>query len=268
MELLERTPQLTELAGHLEEASRRHGLLVLLGGEAGVGKSVFVQHFAQAAKETARVLIGMCDPLSTPRPLGPLLDIAAVMGTELERLIESDSRAQVFRSFLATLQRAPRPTLAVFEDVHWADEATLDLLRFLGRRLHTTRTLLVATFRDDEVGPKHPLKKVIGDLATSGAVRRLTLLPLSESAVRMLAKGATVDPGELHRQTGGNPFFVTEVLAAGGHGIPPTVCDAVLARAARLSPEGRAALDASAVIGFRVEPHLLAEVAGSERDAV
>jgi predicted ATPase/DNA-binding CsgD family transcriptional regulator len=268
MELLERTPQLTELAGHLEEASRRHGLLVLLGGEAGVGKSVFVQHFAQAAKETARVLIGMCDPLSTPRPLGPLLDIAAVMGTELERLIESDSREQVFRSFLATLQRAPRPTVAVFEDVHWADEATLDLLRFLGRRLHTTRTLLVATYRDDEVGPKHPLKKVIGDLATSGAVRRLTLSPLSESAVRMLAKGATVDPGELHRQTGGNPFFVTEVLAAGGHGIPPTVRDAVLARAARLSPEGRVALDAAAVIGFRVEPHLLAEVAGSERDAV
>lgn len=176
MALLERAPLLEELASLLQ-ASRRHGLLALVAGEAGVGKSVLVQHFSQTIVRSTTVLVGMCDPLSTPKPLGPLLDIAAAVGDELKRLVETDDRDTVFRGFLTALQRAIKPTVVVFEDIHWADEATLDLLRFLGRRITTTRTLLIATYRDDEVGPRHPLRVVLGDLATSGAVRRLTLFP-------------------------------------------------------------------------------------------
>jgi tetratricopeptide (TPR) repeat protein len=122
--------------------------------------------------------------------------------------------------------------------------------------------LLVLTYRDDELGPHHPLRIVLGDLATSPAVRRIPLSPLSVAAVRTLAVGQPLDAAALHRQTGGNPFFVTEALASREAGIPVTVRDAVLARVARLSPSGRAALDAAAIIGAQVEPWLLSALVG------
>jgi predicted ATPase len=114
------------------------------------------------------------------------------------------------------------PVIAVLEDLHWADEATLDLVKFLGRRIQHVAALLVLTYRDDELGPRHPLRIVLGDLATASAVR-LPLPPLSVAAVRALAANQPLDAEALHRQTGGNPFFVTEALAARAPGIPPTV---------------------------------------------
>ena len=154
-------------------------------------------------------------------------------------------------------------TVLVIEDVHWADEATLDLLRFLARRLGPAATLMVITYRDDEVGPLHPVQLLAGDLASSTLVRRLRLAPLSRQAVALLAGQHGVDPEALYETTGGNPFFVTEVLAAGHEAIPATVADAVLARAARLSPPARQVLDAAAVVTPPVETWLLAEAAGA-----
>jgi ATP/maltotriose-dependent transcriptional regulator MalT len=269
VELLERATDLDRLDTLLGEAAAGHGRLVLLGGEAGVGKTSLVQQFRRLAARNARVLEGACDALSTPRPLGPLADIATVVGGELERQMGTGGvRDDVFGALMSELARGPEITLMVFEDVHWADEATLDLLRFLGRRLPNTRTLLIATYRDDEVGPGHPLRIVMGDLASS-AVARMALSPLSPDAVARLASGSDLDPIALHRQTGGNPLFVTEVLAnTSGGGIPPTVRDAVLARVARLSASGRAMLEHAAVIGWRVEPWLLAEIGGAAAEAV
>jgi DNA-binding CsgD family transcriptional regulator len=262
MELLERDTELAELATLLGRAENSGGHLVLLGGEAGVGKTALVQQVCAEARARAQVLVGACDPLSTPRPLGPLLDVAPAAGGELARLVAEDTpRHALFQAVLATLTTSP-PTLFVIEDAHWADEATLDLLRFLGRRVGATRSLVIVTYRDDEVGPGHPLRAAVGDLATAPAVRRIAVSPLSETAVRQLAADSDLDPGELYRRTGGNPFFVTEVLAVGGRGIPPTIRDAVLARAGRLSPAARAALEAAAIIGATVEIGLLAEVIG------
>jgi predicted ATPase len=141
----------------------------------------------------------------------------------------------------------------VIEDVHWADEATLDLIRFLARRLGPAPTMLIVTYRDDEVGSLHPMQLVAGDLATSVLVRRLRLAPLSRQGVAVLAGPHGVDPDALYETTGGNPFFVTEVLAADDAAIPATVLDAVLARAARLSPPARKVLDAAAVVAPPVE---------------
>jgi DNA-binding CsgD family transcriptional regulator/tetratricopeptide (TPR) repeat protein len=264
LELLEREPFLHTLSTLLAEASAGDGRLVMIGGEAGVGKTSLVEHFCREARQSTRLLRGACDPLTTPRPLGPLVDIAATIGGELDDLVRSgSSRNDVFESFLKELARAGKPNLLVFEDLHWADEATLDLVRFLGRRLPATHTLLLATYRDDETEAGHPLRVTLGDLATSPAVRRLSLPVLTEVAVKALAAGKHPDPAALFLRTGGNPFFVTEVLASGGDDVPATVRDTVLARAARLSPAGRLALEAVAVIGVRAETWLLELIGGA-----
>ncbi|HET7092576.1 MAG TPA: AAA family ATPase, partial [Thermomicrobiales bacterium] len=255
MDLLERELPLTALDAWLHEAAAGQGRLAFVAGEAGVGKSALVARFCQtaAARGRARALLGACDALSTPRPLGPLQDIALQTGGSLERLLtENVARDRLLRAFLAELAGGLTPTLVVLEDVHWADEATLDLLRLLGRRLEPVRCLAIVTYRDDEVGPTHPLRRVLGDLATTPSVRRLRLAPLSEAGIRTLAAGSGLDPVSLHRVTGGNPFFATEVLAAGAAmpgSIPATVRDAVLARASRLTSAGRETLEAAAVIG-------------------
>jgi DNA-binding CsgD family transcriptional regulator/tetratricopeptide (TPR) repeat protein len=265
MELLERGALLLDLSRLLGEASDGHGRLVFLGGEAGIGKTSLVRRFGELVQHRAALLVGACDPLSTPRPLAPLLDIADRLPGRSLRIAEQ--KDELFRDVLAALAATRQPLVLVFEDVHWADEATLDLLRFLARRIDQRRVLLLATFRDDEVGDRHPLRGVLGDVATAPGVRRLTLSPLSLEGVRRLAERSRLDAQALFHHTGGNPFFVTEILASGGERIPATVRDAVLARAARLPAAARAVLDAAAVIGFRSEPWLLQSVAGADADA-
>jgi DNA-binding CsgD family transcriptional regulator len=265
--LLERSTFLETFAGFLREASAGRGALVFLGGEAGVGKTALVEAFCLTAQRTARVALGACDSLSAPRPLGPLVDAAGALGLE-GTMGRETARTEVFRALLARLSVGSSPTLLVFEDVHWADEATLDVLRFLGRRVGGTRALVIATYRDDETGPSHPLRVLLGDLATAASVRRVALPPLSEGAVAVLADGSGLDPKALFKQTAGNPFFVTEIVSSGLAGIPPTVRDAVLARAARLSARARSVLDAAAVIGSRFEADVLTGVMGSDAEAL
>lgn len=260
--LLERETPLTTLREAFGDALTGRGRLVLLGGEAGVGKTALLRAFCEEVRQRARILVGACDPLVTPRPLGPIVDVAAETGGELERRTSEESGASAVLAALMDELRG-RPTVLVMEDLHWADEATLDLLRLLGRRVEGTRSVIVASFRDDELDTQHPLRLVLGGLATGHAVTRIHLEPLSLPAVRVLAVLRDVDADELHRRTGGNPFFVTEVLAAGDQ-IPVTVRDAVLARAARLSGSARRLLDAVAVNPARAELWLLEQVSPGE----
>jgi DNA-binding CsgD family transcriptional regulator len=257
--LLEREAVLSGLHRSLAEASKGRGRLVLVVGEAGVGKSAAVRAFCNEAR-SARVLWGGCDPLFTPRPLGPFLDIAELEGGALQAAV-AEGPPEVAAALLRTGGERSA-TIVVVEDVHWADEATLDALRLLGRKLGQTPLLVVATYRDDELDRTHPLRIVVGELATHPHVERLPVRPLSAEAVAELAAAVEVDPTELHRLTGGNPFFVTEVLASGNGAIPSTVLDAVLARAARLSEDARALLDAVAIAPPRAELWLLETVAG------
>jgi predicted ATPase len=183
MELLERDAQLEALDAWLGDAAGGRGRVILAAGEAGIGKTSLLRAFRQRALGRARVLWGVCDALRTPRPLGPLLDMAAMAGGELARLgADGASRQDLFGALLAALGRldgAGRPAVAVVEDAHWADEATLDMLTFIGRRIDATRGLLILTYREEEVGPAHPLRVVLGDLAGSGVVSRIGLAPLS-----------------------------------------------------------------------------------------
>jgi len=139
----------------------------------------------------------------------------------------------VAAAFLDQLRAGP-PCVVILEDLHWADDATLDVIRLLARKVESAPVLAVGTYRDDQIDRAHPLRVLIGDIATSPAVARLSLSPLSKAAVADLASPYGLDAAELYRNTGGNPFFVTEVLAAGGDTLPATVQDAVLARVARL----------------------------------
>jgi DNA-binding CsgD family transcriptional regulator/tetratricopeptide (TPR) repeat protein len=262
-ELLERSAHLSSLAGSLAavvESSR--GRVVLAYGEAGVGKTVLLRHFCEHDRRSARVLWGSCDALFTPRPLGPLLDIAEITGGELADLVVSGAKPhEVMLGLIRELKRRA-PTIVVLEDVHWADEATLDVLRLIARRLDAVPALVVATYRDDELDRAHPLRILLGELATSDRIGRLELARLSWEAVARLAEPYGVDPQELHRKTAGNPFFVSEALATGDEKIPLTVRDAVLARAARLSPEARTLLEAVAIVPWHAELWLLEALAG------
>jgi DNA-binding CsgD family transcriptional regulator len=260
--LLERADALAVLRAGLQAArSGDNGRLIFVGGEAGVGKTSLVQAFAAEQHASSRVLWGACDALFTPRPLGPLLDIADDVGGELSRLLAGDARPHAVATALLRELAAGKTAVVVLEDVHWADEATLDVMRLVARRLPRD-ALVICTYRDDELGPAHPLRIVLGGLATTGAIERLSLEPLSAAAIAELGAGAGVDAGELHRRTGGNAFFVTEVLAAAQDGIPDTVRDAVLARAARLDDEARALLEAVAVVPPQIELWLLEAIAG------
>jgi DNA-binding CsgD family transcriptional regulator len=269
MNLLERESHLAALRAAHQNAQRGNGTVVLVCGEAGIGKSSLVRQFANHHVRGERVLWGFCDSLFTPRPLGPFHDIARQMGERILWLFDSDgSRHALFPTFLEELGHGISATLVIIEDAHWADEATLDLIKYLGRRIQGTRILLVVTFRDDEIGTRHPLRVLLGDIATTGAVQRIQLPRLSQDAVQLLAAGKATDPIVLYQQTSGNPFFVTEVLADESAAIPTTVRDAVLARTARLSASGQAVLEVAAIVGLRVEPWLLSIVAGAAYYAI
>jgi DNA-binding CsgD family transcriptional regulator len=257
-ELLEREPYAEALEGWLGEARAGRGRLVLLAGEAGIGKTALVRRFC-ARDRGPRVLWGACDGLRTPRPLGPFVDIAADTGGVLRDAVEAGAKpAGCFEALLAELEE-DQPTIMVLEDLQWADEATLDVLTMLGRRVEGTGALTIATFRDDG-----PLRPVIGELGAVRGVRRLELPSLSPEAVGRLAEPYGVDGSELHRVTAGNPFFVTEVLEGGDGEIPATVRDAVLARAAHLDPMARRVLDAVAIAPQHVDIALLERLLDDE----
>ena len=245
--LIERAGFLTSLEGLLGEALDGSGRLVFLGGEAGIGKTTLAAALADAAAGP-EVRRGSCDHVTTAEALGPILDAFP----ELIAAVDDEaavSRLRLFRKVRDALSGSPM--LLLLEDVQWADEATLDILRFLGRRLAGIRLMILATFRSEEVGRDHPLTVVLGDLAGLPGVVRMQLPALSVTGVRQLLDeaGSALDAGLVFQRTGGNPFYVTEVLAAGAEQVPATVRDAVLARVSRLSSAGQEIAAAASVLG-------------------
>ena len=257
MRLIERESQLAALRQYADEASQGSGRLVLISGEAGVGKSVLLEESAHDLND-ARWLWAGCDGLFTPAALGPLLDLASQLDGELLRLCHAEAkRDQLYGALLQQLGDLQSFTVLAIEDVHWADEATLDLLSYLGRRIQHLPVLLLVTYRDDALVATDPLRLTLGALAIQRATRRLSLATLSAAGVATLAEGTMIDATELHRLTAGNPFFVIEVLQAGNDALPASVRDAVLARTRTLSTSARDALDTAALIGSRMQSGLL-----------
>ena len=212
--LLERSEVMNELDGTLAGIATAAGQAVLVSGEAGIGKSAMVRRFAERHRADAWCLLGVCDPLLTPRALGPLHDMARQTGGRLAELLATGGpREAVFTGFLDELEQGPQgQVVVVVEDLHWADEATLDLLVFVGRRLERVPALLLGTYRDDELGAGHPLRTVLAGLPQE-RVRRQQLRPLSEGAVAELARRAgAAHPRQRHPGRLGRPG------RSGGHG--------------------------------------------------
>ena len=242
MSLVERDEELAAVREHWARARAGNGGLVLVSAESGGGKTALVNEFARSLMAQAPVLWGACDPLATPRPLGPVLDVQDRLG-ESARAAVADAR-QAHEIYVAVLDDLrSRPCVLVVEDLHWADQGTVDLLRFVLRRVATTRSLVIGTLRPDEIDPSHPVRALLGDAARSADALAVVLSPLSADAVLRLVEDRALDAGHVHELTGGNPFFVTQMLEHEGEELPPTVRDAILARTVDLGDEARDLLD-------------------------
>ncbi|NNL98865.1 MAG: AAA family ATPase [Acidimicrobiia bacterium] len=262
--LLEREEELRVMADHLAGVGSAGGKVVLIRGEAGIGKSALVRAFVEKHGVESFVLFGSCDDLLTPQPLGAFWEISREE-TTLSQPMEKGDRRAVIGILLDLLSRGLRSTVLVIEDTHWADEATLDLIKYLGRRIARTSGLLVLTYRDGEVDHDHPLRQVIGELPPEVLVR-IHLDGLSPQAIAYLAGTADCEVEEILTLTNGNPLFVTEVLASGVESVPTSIQDSVLARASKLSPEARQILDLASVIPGEAELSLIASILGPTRE--
>lgn len=256
--ILEREQQLADLAQLLGDLDSSGGRVVLVRGEAGVGKTALITALIAQQMDRAHILLGSCDDLLIPQPLGPLWDVARTEASVAGPLKESDRRGAQ-EAVLELLSRGLRPTVLVLDDTQWADEATLDAIRFLGRRIEGTNGLLILTYRDGEVDTDHALRRVIGELPPENVIR-MSLDPLSAEAVASMIVDKALDLDEVLALTGGNPLFVQEVVASGLEAVPLSVQDSVLARASKLSPEARLIVDLVSVTPGESERFLVDDI--------
>jgi DNA-binding CsgD family transcriptional regulator/tetratricopeptide (TPR) repeat protein len=265
VELLERGETLSKLDELLASVrAGSPGRLVWVGGEAGVGKTVLLRRFCELQGKQVRILWGACQPLRTPRPLGPFVDVAEAAGGELAELVAAAARPHQVAAALLDQLGGRTATVLVLENLHWGDEATLDVITLVAARIASVPALVLASYRDEALESAPALRLVLGELARHPD--RLKVQPLSRAAVASLADPAALDAAQLYDLTGGNPFFVTEVLAAGGGRLPETVRDAVLARTATLSAPARRLLEAIAIVPGEIELWLLEKLVSKQLD--
>ena len=261
--LLERGENIRRLCTLLAEAQRGHGQVALLSGQAGVGKSALVRAFEAGLPPGVQVLHGYCEDLSISEPLGPLRDLAREAGWDVLRLLSGQvDRLSVFSEFLSHLAEPGQVTVVLIEDIHWADEATLEFLRFIARRLRDLSVLLIATARDDEFLGRPNLRRAFGGLS-SAQIARIPVEPLSVEAVTTLSTAAGSNPAEVFQLTGGNAFFVTELLRGEPTSRGLNIQDAVLSRVDRLTSQDRALLDAVSIFPRHAESHWARHLAGA-----
>ena len=258
VELIERESQLAQLRACLDVAAGGTGNVVLVSGEAGIGKTTLLKALA-AERADLPLWWGACDALETPNPLAPLHDMAQSASEGLRALLARETLGAALHGEVIRELQALGPALVVIEDAHWADGSTLDLVKFVGRRIDRTRAVLVVTFRQDEVSLAHPLRTVMGELPSS-LTTRIELPRLSPDGVGALARQALRSPAGVHAATGGNPFFVTELLRHGTTGIPSSVQDLVLARFARLPEKAREIVQLASIVPARIERWLVCDL--------
>jgi DNA-binding CsgD family transcriptional regulator/tetratricopeptide (TPR) repeat protein len=263
--LVERDSDLAGLASLLGDARAGRGRIALVRGEAGIGKTTLVRSFTDSMAGDSFILWGVCDDLLAARPLGPVWDMAT-REPSLAKAVATGDRNRVFEIFFDLLTRSLRPTVAVIDDVQWADESTLDLITFIGRRIESTHGLLLLTYRDGAVHGEHPLRSVLGSLP-HGLVARIAMQPLSQEGVMQLV-GNEAQASKLWTVTRGNPLFLAEVMASGDESVPMSIRDALSSRVNRLTRGGRDLVELAAVVPGRIELAVVDKILGDVAGAV
>ncbi|HEY4831825.1 MAG TPA: AAA family ATPase, partial [Waddliaceae bacterium] len=228
MELIERAVFLTSLQTKFEKIQEGGGHCVFVSGEAGLGKTSLLKAFCKQRENDCKIYIGTCDALFTPRPLAPLYDIALQMDADSwPANWDTMDRAGLFTRLLNAFSNKKKSAVIVFEDIHWADEATLDFIKFFARRITQLRCLFILTYRDNEVHAQRPLRNILGQLSPD-SFTRLQLTPLSKHAVEKMAAEKGYGGEDVYSISGGNPFYVNEILASYSPGIPDNIKDSIL----------------------------------------
>lgn len=260
MKLVERADYLQTLHDRFDGVSRS-GHTVFLMGEAGIGKTSLITQFRNDLASRATSYLGGCDSLFTPQPLGPLHDIAPQLDEHFVHLIRNEKeRSLIFSSLFERLASASTPVLFVIEDIHWADEATVDFIKFLSRRIVKLRCLFVLTMRDNELDARHALKILFGQLSTD-TFTKMHVNPLSREAVESMARARGHATGEkVFTLTGGNPFYVSEVLAAGMTPVPERIKDSVLTVFHSKDEHTRDLWELLSVLPSRIDPSIVAKI--------
>jgi DNA-binding CsgD family transcriptional regulator len=244
--LLEREVELGTLVELHDQVGSTGGKVVLIRGEAGIGKSSLVDAFARAVRPHAPVYVGGSDDLAIPQAFGPFWDIARAEHS-LDSALDAGDTTRLREAVLRLLSSAGGGAVVILEDTQWADEATLDAIRYLGRRIARTTGMLVLTYRDGEVDLDHPLRGVIGDIPTQDVVR-IRLTGLSAEAVTSMLRDTSLDPADVVAATRGNPLLVREMAASADDGVPLSLHDAIAARMRRLTIGAQEALRTLSVI--------------------
>lgn len=269
-DLLERDAPMALLTDALK-AVRRHGdgHCVLVSGEAGIGKTALLRAFMEAAGAAdCRLFAAGCEALHTPRPLGPLVDLARHLPPSVtQALHQGPAWSGLFPCLLDAFRHSGTATVLVIEDLHWADDATLDFVRYAGRRLAGVPLLMVLTHRSDDVAANQALRRVLGELPAP-VTHRIELARLSPAAVARLAASSGRSGQRLYQATGGNPFYVTEILATHGPDLPASIHDAVLARMGTLSAAARDVAERVSLFPGHVEGRLLQALAPAAAQAI
>jgi DNA-binding CsgD family transcriptional regulator/tetratricopeptide (TPR) repeat protein len=298
-----RVEELQSLEAARRRAADGEPAVVLVGGEAGVGKTRLVVELVARAADGMRVLVGGCVPVGDGiLPYAPIVEalralladlgvdavrelagpswreLARLLPTlgEPDRTILSDQAAQpqLFELVLGLLRRLgdQAPLMLVVEDLHWADRSTRDLLAFLVRNLRRERVLLVVTYRNDEPGQQR-LGPYLAELDRGGRVERMELARLDRvetgaQLVGILRAAPAADLVEkVFARSEGNPFFTEELLATvqvGSGELPTTLRDLLQGRVEALPEPAQQVLRVAAVAGRQVSHPLLAAVAGLE----
>ena len=226
--LFEREAILDRLRNRFDRVGEIGGQIVLVCGEAGIGKTSVIDALLAQLPAAQQTAVGLCDPLYTPRPLGPVRDIChALFGAAPN----GSEEASYFEGFIKRASALRSTAVLVIEDMHWADQRSLDWLNYLGRRISQLPILLVGSYREDEVAAAHPLRTALGAIPATSKFQ-ISLPPLSADAIREIAAGSGFSAEKLVEITGGNPFFITEILnnKQATEEVPASVADAVNAR--------------------------------------
>jgi predicted ATPase len=257
MKLLEREAYLDTMNRIYDGIKGSGGHTLFIAGEAGIGKTSLIKEFLNQVENKSHILTGGCDALFTPRPLGPLFDISASLSAEFQRMLKSNTnRSALFNAFLEELKGKVHTTLLIFEDVHWADEATLDLIKYFARRVFQVNCLFIVTYRDDEIDRDLRLRAILGEIPAQ-LQTRLKIQRLSMASVKALAKTTPLKAEDLYRLTGGNPFYVTEILAHYSPGIPENIKDSILSVYSRQPDRVRNLWDQVSTLSGKIDIRML-----------